>query len=149
MGRVQVFCIVATAGLFLLIFELVRRRRLMERYALPWLFTAVVLLGLSIWRSMLEQLAAALGIFYPPSALFAVAFAMVTIVLLHFAVVISRLVDQSKILAQEVGTLTARIDELERHAIVMASGPAQAPERGDACDRIDVPQGSDVPGRQR
>ena len=121
-------------------------RSMANRY---WMRSFVPMLKKEHSFAIRSAVAAALGIFYPPSALFAVAFAMVTIVLLHFAVVISRLVDQSKILAQEVGTLTARIDELERHAIVMASGPAQAPERGDACDRIDVPQGSDVPGRQR
>ena len=138
MGRIQIFCIVATAGLFVLIFELVRRRHLMERYALPWLFTAVLLFGLSIWRNALEELADALGIFYPPSALFAVAFAMVTVVLLHFAVVISRLVDQSKVLAQSVGELTARVDELEASAIVVSQR-----------SRRQLPERSDVPGRQR
>ena len=47
------------AALFLVVFELVRRRRLLERYALLWLFAAAVLLGLSIWRGALEQLAVA------------------------------------------------------------------------------------------
>ncbi len=81
----------------------------MERYALLWLFTAVVLLGLSLWRDLLEKIAAAVGIFYAPSALFAIAFALVTVVLLHFSVVISRLADQSKVLAQQVGILSARV----------------------------------------
>ena len=43
-----------TGGLFLLVFELVRRRRLMERYALLWLFATAMLLGLAIWRGLLE-----------------------------------------------------------------------------------------------
>ena len=40
----------STGGLFFLVFELVRRRRLMERYALLWLFATAVLLGLAVWR---------------------------------------------------------------------------------------------------
>ena len=97
--RVQIVAIAATAGLFVLVFELVRRRRLLERYALLWLFASVILLGLSIWRGLLEELAQAVGIFYAPSALFAVAFGFVLVLLLHFSLVISRLAEQTKVLA--------------------------------------------------
>jgi hypothetical protein len=111
--RIQVVAIAATAGLFFLVFELVRRRRLMERYALLWLFATTVLLGLAVWKSLLEQVATALGIFYPPSALFAVAFGFILALLLHFSLVISRLADQNKVLAQAVGRLEQRLAALE------------------------------------
>ena len=111
-SRLQLLAIVVTGGLFLLVFELVRRRRLLERYALLWLFASVVLLGLSIWRGLLEDVAQAVGIFYAPSALFAVAFGFVLILLLHFSLVISRLAEQSKVLAQRVGLLRHEVDEL-------------------------------------
>ena len=111
-SRLQLLAILVTAGLFVLVFELVRRRRLLERYALLWLFASVVLLGLSIWRGLLEDLASAVGIFYAPSALFAVAFGFVLILLLHFSLVISRLAEQSKVLAQRVGMLQHEVDEL-------------------------------------
>jgi hypothetical protein len=108
--RIQLVAIVVTAGLFALVFELVRRRRLMERYALLWLLAATVLLGLSVWRGLLETVASAVGIFYAPSALFAVAFGFVLVLLLHFSLVISRLADQSKVLAQRVGLLQQQLD---------------------------------------
>jgi hypothetical protein len=111
---VQVLALIVTGGLFLLVFELVRRRRLMERYALLWLFSTAVLLALAVWRDLLDQVASAIGIFYAPSALFAVAFGFVLVLLLHFSLVISALADQAKVLAQHVGILQARIDELER-----------------------------------
>jgi hypothetical protein len=111
-SRLQLLAILVTAGLFVLVFELVRRRRLLERYALLWLFASVVLLGLSIWRGLLEDLASAVGIFYAPSALFAVAFGFVLILLLHFSLVISRLAEQSKVLAQRVGMLQHEVTEL-------------------------------------
>ena len=47
--RIQVVAIIGSALLLLGILELVRSRRLLERYALLWLFSAVVLLGLAIW----------------------------------------------------------------------------------------------------
>jgi hypothetical protein len=111
-SRLQLLAIVVTAGLFILVFELVRQRRLLERYALLWLFSSAVLLALSIWRGALEELASAVGIFYAPSALFAVAFGFVLVLLLHFSLVISRLAEQTKILAQRVGLLQHEVDEL-------------------------------------
>ena len=111
-SRLQILAIIVTAGLFVLVFELVRQRRLLERYALLWLFSSAVLLGLSIWRGALEDLASAVGIFYAPSALFAVAFGFVLVLLLHFSLVISRLAEQSKVLAQRVGLLQYEVDQL-------------------------------------
>lgn len=111
-SRLQVLAIIVTAGLFILVFELVRQRRLLERYALLWLFSSFVLLALSVWRGALEELASAVGIFYAPSALFAVAFGFVLVLLLHFSLVISRLAEQTKVLAQRIGLLQHEVDEL-------------------------------------
>jgi hypothetical protein len=111
-SRVQIVSIVAMGGLFVLIFELVRRRRLMERYALLWLFASAGLLVLAVWSDLLEKFAHAVGIFCAPSALFAAALGFVFTLLLHFSLVISRLADQNKVLAQRVGLLQQQVDEL-------------------------------------
>lgn len=121
--RVQIVAVLASAGLFFLVFELVRQRRLMERYALLWLFSAVVLLAMAAWKQLLEQVSHAIGIFYAPSALFAIALGCIAILLLHFSLVISRLVDQNKVLAQRLGLLEQRLYELE------ANADADEPER--------------------
>jgi hypothetical protein len=111
--RIQLVAVIASAGLFVLVFELVRQRRLMERYALVWLFSAIVLLGLAVWKDLLEEVARTMGIFYAPSALFVIALGCICVLLLHFSLVISRLVDQSKVLAQRIGILEQRLGELE------------------------------------
>jgi hypothetical protein len=115
--------------MFFLVFELVRRRRLMERYALLWLFSTAVLLGLAVWKNLLQDVASAVGIYYAPSALFVIAFGFVLAMLLHFSLVISRLADQSKVLAQRVGALQQRVAELEAER----AGAAQhaEPERDE------------------
>ena len=122
--RIQIVAIVATAGLFLVVFELVRRRRLMERYALLWLFSTVVLLGLAVWKSLLEEVAQTIGIFYAPSALFVIAFGFILVLLLHFSLVISRLADQNKVLAQRIGLMQQRLDELEAGGAAQPALPA-------------------------
>ena len=106
--RIQLFAAGASALLLFVIFELVRSRRLMERYALLWLFSGLVILGLAVWRNVLEVVAKAIGVFYPPSALFIVAFGFVLLLLLHFSVVVSRLSDQNKMLSQRLAQLEER-----------------------------------------
>ena len=127
--NVQVLAIIFTACGFVLVFELVRRRRLMERYALLWLFSTTVLLALAVWKGLLEKLASAVGIFYAPSALFAVAFACILVMLLHFSLVISRLVEQNKILAQRIGLLSERVEQLERGWDLAAGEPGESGSR--------------------
>jgi hypothetical protein len=106
--RIQIVAIIASGGLLVMILELVRQRRLLERYALLWLFSALVLLGLAIWRGLLEDIASVIGVAYPPNALFFIAFAFVLVLLLHFSLAVSRLTDQSKVLAQRLALLEER-----------------------------------------
>jgi hypothetical protein len=111
--KLQLVSIAVTGGLFAVIFELLRRKRLMERYALLWLFSSATLLALAVWKGLLETIASAIGIYYAPSALFVIAFGFILLLLLHFSLVISRLADQNKVLAQRVGLLQQRLDERE------------------------------------
>jgi hypothetical protein len=114
--KLQILAIAASGGLLLLVLELVRRKAFLERYALLWLLSAVVLLALSIWRGFLEKLADTIGIAYPPNALFLVAFGFVLILLLHFSLAVSRLSDQSKVLAQRLALVEQRLRETEERA---------------------------------
>jgi hypothetical protein len=106
--RIQIVAVIATAALFLFVLELVRRRRLLERYALLWLFSSIVLLGLAAWRGALQWIADLFGIAYPPNALFFVAFGFVLALLLHFSSAVSRHSDQIKVLAQRLALLEER-----------------------------------------
>jgi hypothetical protein len=122
--RIQIVAIVVSGGLFLAILELVRQRRLLERYALLWLFSALILLALAVWKGLLSTLAEAVGIFYPPSALFVIAFGFILILLLHFSVAVSRLADQNKVLAQRLALLEER--QREGEARRAEAQPAEA-----------------------
>jgi hypothetical protein len=95
------------------IFELIRRRHLMERYALLWLLAGMAVFVLAVWRGLLTTVSGWVGIYYPPAALFAAGFVFVLIMLLHFSITISRLSDQNKILAQRVALLRQRLEKLE------------------------------------
>ena len=108
--RVSIAAAIASVLLLLVVFELIRSRRLRERYALLWLLTGVVLLVLSLWRGGLNTIAGWFGISgYPPAILFAVGILFILLVLLHYSTVISRLSDQSTILAQRLALLEERV----------------------------------------
>ena len=122
--RIQIVAIAASAGLLLGVLELVRQRRLLERYALLWLFSALVLLALAVWKDFLETISSAIGIIYPPNALFLIAFGFVMLLLLHFSMAVSRLADQSKLLAQRIAMLEERQRRAEDAAAEREDEPA-------------------------
>jgi hypothetical protein len=110
--KISIAASVASVVLLLVVFELIRSRRLRERYALLWLLTGVVLLVLSAWRAGLNTIAGWVGVeTYPPAILFAVASLFILAVLLHYSTVISKLADQNSILAQRLALLESRLDE--------------------------------------
>ena len=110
--KVSIFASIASFLLVLVVLELIRSRRLRERYALLWLLTGAVLLVLSVWRGALNTIAGWVGVeTYPPAILFAVASLFILAVLLHYSTVISSLSDQNSILAQRIALLESRLDE--------------------------------------
>ena len=105
---------VASVGLIAVVLELIRSRRLRERYALLWLLAGVVLLVFAIWRDGANTIAGWVGIrTYPPAVLFAIAALFFFAVLLHYATVISRLADENLTLAQKLALLESRVADME------------------------------------
>lgn len=115
--------IVASGCVMAAVIELIRRGRLMEKYALLWLFAGAGLVGLSLTRRLLEQISLAIGVYYPPSLLFLVAFGFLTLINLHYSTVISQLTERSNKLAQEVALLRVA---LKRREGDVASDPGSA-----------------------
>jgi cell division protein FtsW (lipid II flippase) len=104
--RVSIVAAAASVLLILFVFELIRSRRLRERYDLLWLLTGFVILALSLWRSGLNTIAHWVGVrSYPPAVLFAIGSLFILAVLLHYSTVISKLSDQNRILAQRLAIL--------------------------------------------
>jgi hypothetical protein len=121
--KVSIAASIASLLLLLIVLELVRGRRLKERYALLWLATGFVLLVLSAWRGLLTQVAGWFGVAtYPPAILFAVATLFIIAVLLHYSTVLSRLSEHNTLLAQRLALVEQRLDQALGRA-----GEAQPP----------------------
>ena len=105
--KISIAAAIASLLLILIVLELIRGRRLKERYALLWLVTgrrAARPLGLA--RRAATRSPAGSGVAtYPPAILFAVATLFIIIVLLHYSTVLSQLDDQNTVLAQRLALL--------------------------------------------
>ena len=100
-----------TVLILMSVVELIRRNRLKEKYSLLWLIAAFVMLFFSISRKSLEQLSLLVGIQYPPSLIFILAFLFLVVINVHFSTVISELFERNKDLAQEVALLRKSLEE--------------------------------------
>ena len=108
LGRAQLTALVASIAIAIMVIELMRRGRLREEYSIMWLLLAFGMTGLSLSGKLLEYLAHLTGIFYPPSALFAVALIGCLVLFMHFSIVISKLTGQVTTLAQEMALMGCR-----------------------------------------
>ena len=115
-ARLAVISILVSLGLLCFVFEMVRRRKLKERYSLLWFSTAVVLLVLSLSKGLMHKVSLILGIYYPPSAFFLLAFLFLMLISLQFSSIISKLSDRNKTLTEELVLLTLRVETLERQS---------------------------------
>ena len=123
--RIEIWAVIGCLVLFAALIELVRRHRLKERYSFLWFLTAGVLFTFTLKRNWLEDLAHLVGVYYPPTALFLLLVFFMLLILVHFSTVISRLLDDKQVLAQNLGILEARVKSLERERESQSANPEE------------------------
>lgn len=108
------FCIsLAFAGTIL---YLIRKRRLREQYALLWLLMSVIMMALSLFPSLLDEVAQRIHIYYAPSLLYLLSVVAVLFILLHLTMAVSTLTHRVIVLTQTLGLQEQRIQKLEAQA---------------------------------
>jgi hypothetical protein len=146
--RVQVVALIGSVVLLLLVLELVRRRRLSEEYSALWIVSAIVLLGVSLRRDVIDSAAAWLGVYYPPAVLVLVLVGIVSVASLSFSVILSRQQRQIDRLIEENAIMAAELRELRRDVADIIPEPTPAVSAPDAPLR-DRPRGAAVSSRPR
>ena len=113
--KIQIIVGVLSIILLLITFELIRKKKLREEYAILWLFTGIVVLVFSLWPEFLlsQFFVRITGIFYL-SAVVLIAFFFLLLIVFHFSVVISKLTGQNKELAQRYALLEMEFKELRK-----------------------------------
>jgi hypothetical protein len=142
----QLASIVFASLVFLLVFEMVRRRHLHERYAILWLGAALVLLVLAVWTGLLKSVSDLVGIKTPSNAFFVIAFGFLLLLVLHFSSVVSKLSDETRVLAQRLALLEQQLHSDDHHARERRGGVSEpdlddpgivTPERTRAGSTVD------------
>lgn len=111
---VNLFAIIGSIILILVILELVRRKYLRERYSLIWIATGCLFLLLSIRLDILNKMSDLLGFSIPSNALFFFGILFLILIALGLSVITSRLTEKNKVLTQEVVLLKKRVEDLEK-----------------------------------
>ncbi len=113
-GRLTIVSVVVAIAALVLVFELLRRRRLREKYAVIWVLISLATLVLAVFPTLLRDTADLVGIQTPSNLLFFGSVLVLFAVSLQLSREVGLLEDQSRRLAEEVGALHLRLDELEK-----------------------------------
>ena len=105
-----VFSLTILASVFLM----VRERMLREKYSLVWFLIGFFTLVMSIFKDLMDRFANLIGVYYAPSAFFAILIACAYFLLLNMSISISGLKTYNKILTQELGLTKLRLEEVEK-----------------------------------
>ena len=135
--RSRIIAAAAALFFFLLVLELVRRRRLQERYTVLWFVLALGMLAGAIFPTLLELLAKGLGVRDTNIALFALLLLLLLALAFESTVTASRQGERITRLAQENALLRMRVAPIARE------GP---PEDGGAEDGKGTPAATEPPG---
>jgi len=105
--------LILSVAMLALILELVRRRRFKERYALLWLASSVFGLIVGLFPQLIVWIAQILHVQFL-TVFFGFTFVFLLGLVLSFSMVISRMSEQTRDLAQEVALLDRRLMRLEK-----------------------------------
>ena len=115
--RNKMVALIFGIGMLIIIIDLVRRRKLREEYSWLWLMTGGGILLLTLWFDLLKWVTHLVGAIMPSSTIFLFAFLFLIFISLHFSVVISRITDRNKELAQRYAILEMEHDELKKKVL--------------------------------
>lgn len=127
----RIFLFVGGLLILGLVINLLRTRRLREEFALLWLAAAILLVLAPLGVDLLDRLAYAVGIEYPPALILTIAIVCLLGILFQFSLRISRFTDQIKVLTQDLALLHRRIEELEAGEHIEEAGEASVAMPGE------------------
>lgn len=113
MSSTVILGVVGSATVLLALFELMRRHRLREKYAVLWFFVALGVLMLAIFPGLLTGAADLVGVEVPVNLLFFLASIVLLVLTLQHSHELGRLEEKTRTLAEEVALLRL---ELRRRA---------------------------------
>ncbi|MDP9997535.1 DUF2304 domain-containing protein [Pseudarthrobacter sulfonivorans] len=112
-----------------LVTEMLRRKKLREKYAIWWLVVGVATLVLAAFPQLLVVVAQLVGVQLPSNLLFILSILMLLGVCLHLSWEISVVEEETRALAEEVAILRIQIERINNLSAAPQEGEMQNPER--------------------
>ena len=106
--------IVGSALILVVLFEMLRRRHLREKYAVMWALVAVGILVLTVFPDLLTIASDLVGVDVPANLLFFVASLVLMVLTLQHSYELGRLEDKTRTLAEELALVRMELDELRQ-----------------------------------
>lgn len=113
MTSANVLGIVAAVVIVLSLFEMLRRNRLREKYAVVWFSIAIASLVIAVFPGLLSSVASILNVQLPSNLLFFLGSLVLLAMSLQHSYELGRLEERSRTLAEEVALLRERVARLE------------------------------------
>lgn len=113
----QIFALFVSVIVFVVVVDMVRKRRLREEYSVLWLLTSVIMFVLVFRYEWLVELTTLIGAGLPTTTLFLFSIIFLMLLSVQFCIKISRLTDQVKNLSQESALMKREIEDLSSRAI--------------------------------
>lgn len=115
MSSTTVLGLVTAAGILALLFEMMRRRRLREKYAILWALVAVAVLLLAVFPVILTEATDLLGLQLPSNLLFFGASVVILAMTLQHSSELGRLEERTRTLAEELALLRLELQRRDQH----------------------------------
>ena len=104
--------IIGSVLILVVLFELLRRRHLREKYAVTWAMVAFGVLVLTIFPSLLTIASDVVGVDVPANLLFFLASLVLMVLTVQHSYELGRLEDKTRTLAEELALVRMELDEL-------------------------------------
>lgn len=93
-----------------LVFELLRRRKLREKYAIFWVVVALATISFAAFPRSLEWISARLGVQVPTNLLFFLASMVLMVISLQHSQELGRMEERTRSLAEELALVKMRLE---------------------------------------
>jgi hypothetical protein len=111
----QIFALIVSAMVFVIVIDMVRKRRLREEYSVLWLLTSVLMFVLIFRYEWLVSLTDLIGAGLPTTTLFLSSIIFLMLLSVQFCIKISQLTEQVKILSQENALMKRDLENLSEN----------------------------------
>ena len=110
MRATVVLGVIGSLTTLVMLFELLRRKHLREKYAILWIIVAVFTMVVAVFPQTLDWLSGLIGVTVPANLLFFLASMLLLGISVHHSYELGRLEDRTRSLAEEVALLRLHIE---------------------------------------